>query len=528
MSRLPRHLLLAALCCTSGECGETLEPLVWDDACVVNASLEDCGTSLRQLRASTRGRPRSPAGERYLELVDTFLERQPRQSFLKNGAGLLQTFGASLGGGDCGDLCALPAPCPEFGVSKRCRYDVYDNAVAAIYLTKRGKLVAARGILDAFLHLLYPPQEIPHLSFGERDGLPSGRWLTLIGSSYTHKEVKAGSYYGKHVVDGGVDTGNNAWVALALANFAAASGEQCYLVAAHDILKALKRTAVCKDKLLGFMAKLRPYPANYRSTEHNIDMYALAKVLGDEDAANRARVFVQEMFGYNTRYPQSFAMGTDGEVPCDVTFMKTAVPADGVFWNLLAGAEPARERKTAAVAAALQSIEDEGLLTWDEDVIGNATGSRAENLRGMRFTNWGNGVQWENTAAAVMALLESHKEFDDGLSDVDVHEEIGRMRQSLLTLLDTYGAVPASVLGGNIQAWKKNEHHRTFPGGSDTGIGWTYYRYPHVAATAWAGLLLLYQFDNETQVNGNANPYSPPDPPLPRMPSVSDLSCLAR
>eukprot|EP00439_Symbiodinium_sp_Y106_P069393 s678_g11.t3 len=450
------------------------------------------GASWRQLRAKAFAvrRPTSPAAEHYLGLVDAFLERQPRQTFLKNGAGLLQTFGPSLGGGDCGDLCALPAPCPEFGVSQRCRYDVYDNAVAALYLTKRGKLVAARRILDAFLHLLYPPKQIPHLSFGARDGLPSGRWLTLIGSSYTEQEVTAGSYYGKHVVDGGV--------------------------AAHDILHALKRTAVCNDKLLGFMAKLRPYPANYRSTEHNIDMYALAKVLGDEDAANRARVFVQEMFGFNTRYPQSFAMGTDGEVPCDVTFMKTAVPADGVFWNLLAGAEPAKERKTAAVAAALQSIEDEGLLTWDEDVIGNATGGRPENLRGMRFSNWGNGVQWENTAAAVMALLQSHEEFEDGFSQVELTEEIDHMRSSILKLLDTYGAVPASVLGGNYQAWQKNEHRRTFPGGSDTGIGWTYYRYPHVAATAWAGLLLLFQFDNATQVNEAANPYFPPEPPLPR------------
>jgi len=532
MPVLSKHLLLALCCAATFEhtpASENLETLVWDDACLLNASCEE-GASWRQLRAKAFAvrRPTSPAAERYLGLVDAFLERQPRQTFLKNGAGLLQTFGPSLGGGDCGDLCALPAPCPEFGVSQRCRYDVYDNAVAALYLTKRGKLVAARRILDAFLHLLYPPKQIPHLSFGARDGLPSGRWLTLIGSSYTEQEVTAGSYYGKHVVDGGVDTGNNAWVALALANFAAASGEECYLVAAHDILHALKRTAVCNDKLLGFMAKLRPYPANYRSTEHNIDMYALAKVLGDEDAANRARVFVQEMFGFNTRYPQSFAMGTDGEVPCDVTFMKTAVPADGVFWNLLAGAEPAKERKTAAVAAALQSIEDEGLLTWDEDVIGNATGGRPENLRGMRFSNWGNGVQWENTAAAVMALLQSHEEFEDGFSQVELTEEIDHMRSSILKLLDTYGAVPASVLGGNYQAWQKNEHRRTFPGGSDTGIGWTYYRYPHVAATAWAGLLLLFQFDNATQVNEAANPYFPPEPPLPRKPSVADLTCMAR
>ena len=31
--------------------------------------------------------------------------------------------------------------------------------------------------------------------------------------------------------------------------------------------------------------------------------------------------------------------------------------------------------------------------------------------------------------------------------------------------------VPASVLGGNIAAYQKNNFNREFPGGSDTGIG---------------------------------------------------------
>ena len=37
---------------------------------------------------------------------------------------------------------------------KRC--DVYDNAMAVIYLTKRGQTDAAQQILDVFLRLLYP------------------------------------------------------------------------------------------------------------------------------------------------------------------------------------------------------------------------------------------------------------------------------------------------------------------------------------------------------------------------------------
>ena len=37
--------------------------------------------------------------------------------------------------------------------------------------------------------------------------LDPGRWLTLVGSSYTEAEVKPGIYWGKNVVHGGVDTG---------------------------------------------------------------------------------------------------------------------------------------------------------------------------------------------------------------------------------------------------------------------------------------------------------------------------------
>lgn len=461
--------------------------------------------------------------EIYLQFLDEFLEKQPRQKFLKN-AGLLQTFGSSLGGGSC-DLCELPEQCPEFGTSQRCRFDVYDNAVAAIYLTKRGKIAAAREILDAFIHQLYPAQKVPHVTFGDRDGLPSGRWLTLVGSSYTEAEVKPGIYWGKNVVDGGVDTGNNAWVGIALAQFAAETGESCYLVAARDILTALKKGADCNDKLLGFMAKLRPYPANYRSTEHNIDVYALAKILGDEDAMNRARVFVQEMFGHNERYPKSFAMGTDGAVPCDTTTMQTAIPADGQFWALLAGVEQAKERQVSALSDALQSVEDGGMLTTDEDLIGNAQNRSAGSLRGLRFTNWGNGVQWENTASAMMAMVMfQEKHGDAALPGIDLKGEVKSIRKSMLKLADTYNAIPASVLGGNKQAWRKNEHGRQFPGGSDTGIGWSYYRYPHIASSAWLGLALLQKPSEDSPVNHHANPYGVPQKPLPEV--GSNLQCL--
>ena len=52
---------------------------------------------------------------------------------------------------------------------------------------------------------------------------------------------------------------------------------------------------------------------------------------------------------------------------------------------------------------------------------------------------------------------------------------------SIRQLLQAYQAVPASVLGGNINAYIKNDHAADYPGGSDTGIGWTYLRYPNAS-----------------------------------------------
>ena len=72
-------------------------------------------------------------------------------------------------------------------------------------------------------------------------------------------------------------------------------------------------------------------------------------------------------------------------------------------------------------------------------------------------------------------------------------------RDSIKHLLAVYRAVPASALGGNFAAYVQNDHSSPYPGGSDTGIGWTYMRYPHAASTAWAGLLLLYQFDEDDE-----------------------------
>ncbi len=207
-----------------------------------------------------------------LKLVDAFLANQPRQDFMHGGVGLMQTFGPhSIGGGPC-PMCELVEPCPNFQQTPHCRYDVYDNALAAIYLTKRGLLNDARKVLDAFTRLLYPPHALPGLTLGKKDGMPSGRDMALLAASYTEARASAGDYQGVGVSDGAADTGNNAWVGLAFSHFAATAKEPCYALVARDILHALKIRATCNGTLGGFASRFAPYPHFYRSTEHNIDM----------------------------------------------------------------------------------------------------------------------------------------------------------------------------------------------------------------------------------------------------------------
>lgn len=222
---------------------------------------------------------------------------------------------------------------------------------------------------------------------------------------------------------------------------------------------------------------------SYRSTEHNIDVYALAKMLGDREAQEHASRFVSSMYGYNPEVPNAYATGTASKVLCDTQLgVPWVIAADTQFWNLLADADPDPERKEASVAFAVRPESAGGLLAQDVDWF-----ARGPSMHGVRFTNLGHGVQWENTASAVMGLGYYHSVYRHGGAE----ETLVSMRQSLLRQLDRYGYVLASVLGGNFEAYHRKDYQAAFPGGSDTGLGWTYLRYPHTAATAWTGLMLL-------------------------------------
>jgi hypothetical protein len=458
--------------------------------------------------------------ESCLKIVDDFLDAQPR-SF-----GLLQVRS------DASLEQDLPGPCPE-GPAK-CRHDSYDSALAALYYTKRGRLDKSQEILDALLKILYPDSLggiAPNTDKTQYVGLASGNTLTLLASSYNSANApRGGSYEDPYVTDGGVDTGNNAWAALAFAHFAAASSKSCYGMVAEDIMGAIADAAGCSDSLQGFMGHLQPYPAHYRSTEHNIDMFGLGTVMGNRSIQSSARSFVQGMYGKSRGHSDTYATGTGDAKRCDGTVAPGyPIAVDATFWNILADADPSKSRIDSALKFALQTPgpgkrgHPDSYGLWVSDVDEYAPDGSRPTLSGVRFSTQGNGVQWENTAGAVMAMVHYLDLY--GPDDFPrLPEYIESARGSIRTLLQLYRGVPSSVLGGTYTAWQTYSQGKAQdpPGGSDTGLGWPYLRYTATAPTAWAGLMLLHQFDENSDVNEGANPYAA----TAEVPTQADQSCL--
>lgn len=175
---------------------------------------------------------------------------------------------------------------------------------------------------------------------------------------------------------------------------------------------------------------------------------------------------------------------------------------------------PCCSRRLAAPAPVRKGL-------WEEDVDIVWKGAARPLLNGTRFTTDGHGVQWEVSAGAGMALVYYKLKY--GVHNEHFAQRLREVRNSLRHLLAMYKGVPASVLGGNFDAYAINDHNARYPGGTDTGIFFTYLRYRHVASTAWTGLLLLYQADEDAPVYEDANPFAPPSTP---MPTELDKTCF--
>jgi len=464
-------------------------------------------------------RPQPLSQNEYLQIIDDALMRTPR-----NPMGLMQTYGPNaLGGGPCGSSCGLAEPCPtaNYGGSRgsHCRHDVYDNALASIYFTKRGKHHDSKRILDGIISLMYLRRPQRHAYGPWMAGIPSNRTFALPAASYTDEMAHAGDYLFPAVSSSAIDTGNLAWLGMAFARYAAATGDACYATVAHDILWVLRSTHRCEDEFGGFMGRLPPGKRYYRSIEHNIDMFAFARMLGSQEDMESASRFVTSMMGKND-IPGVYHIGTGGEDRCDMSTSSGHAPTDAQVWSTAAQVDSHMSHQTSAIAAATTEGRS-GMWETDVDYIGNNGEQAGATYQGVKFAAAGNGIQWEVTSGAVLGMIEFQRQG----GSVDVTAKIHEARESIKRLIQVYRTVPPSVMGGNINAWHQDNHDHPYPGGSDTGLGWTYLRYPHVASVSWAGLLMLYQPEDGAPIDNEGNPFSAPSSPVPAA-TQHNLQCL--
>lgn len=239
-------------------------------------------------------------------------------------------------------------------------------------------------------------------------------------------------------------------------------------------------------------------------------------MLGDGDVASRAQAFVKSMYNEERKV---YATGTSSSYQCDSRVNDGVRPGDAQFWNYLASTDAGFERTTGAMRfVACTAASEGGLWSSDDDLIGNAGIGAGSRVYGVRFSDGGRGTQWEVTAGAAMAMYKYSEEFSEADAP-NLSKQLRFATESIRWLLQTYKAMPASVRGGNYKAYEPGSRSSDNPGGSDSGYGYGYFRYPHLAATSWAGLLMMFG------ANGVGNPFAAPQQPMPSS-GLSDLSCL--
>ena len=147
-----------------------------------------------------------------------------------------------------------------------------------------------------------------------------------------------------HIRDRTADVGTMAWIGLALTRLYLASGDSTYLAGAQAIGTWVERNCADQRGAGGFTGGRsgRGARIRWKSTEHNIDLYALFTMLdtvtGDASwgtAAAAAHGFVQSMWDPSSG---SFFVGTTTD---GVTVNTSEQPEDVNSWSYLALADPA-------------------------------------------------------------------------------------------------------------------------------------------------------------------------------------------
>lgn len=265
----------------------------------------------------------------------------------------------------------------------------YDNAVAAIALVACGQVAQARRIADALLWAL------DHDRYWHDDRLRNAYAAGSVGNGVMKLPGWWDSKAGRWLEDGyqaGSDSGNMAWVMLALLTLDASTGDVRYrngaLRLAHWVDTRIDARGSGGFTGGEFGHEPQPQRVQWKSTEHNTDLVAafsrLARATGDahwQQRADAAAKFVDAMWDERKAY---FAVG----VAEDGVKINPLLALDAQIWPLMALPQAA-----SRYARALQTCE-----------------RRLRFGAGYTYSEAGGGLWTEGTAQVIVLLQLLHRE----------------------------------------------------------------------------------------------------------------------
>jgi hypothetical protein len=282
------------------------------------------------------------------------------------------------------DEASLPPPLASSAFS-------YDNALAIMALVACNDIPRAKRIGDAFVAATQHDRTFT-----------DGR----IRNAYRAGPVKPGpvpppgwwdnrqKIWAEDAYQDGTQTGNVAWVALALLTLDQATASQIYRPAAEGLARWIAQHAHDPREPGGFSGGMAGFDTTqiklkWRSTEHNVDVHALGQWLERMEDDPTGRMLAQSSRGFlAAMFDETRDMFRLGTVPGGATQPPDRLALDALIWPLIGVADvPSPWLRSLAYAKSHLAVPGGFDFNGDRDGLwteGTAQASLVERAQGNR------------------------------------------------------------------------------------------------------------------------------------------------